>query len=60
MACKQLGGVYKEAFKAENFEEIDNLSKQHGTKMFQSGDPDHLKAMGEMQSLVKSPEVKKA
>jgi len=56
MNCKQLGGACEEVFHANTFEEIAELSKQHGMKMFQSKDQAHLKAMEEMQQLIQKPE----
>jgi len=56
MTCKQLGGACDKAFHANSFEEIADMSKQHGTEMFQQNDQAHLKAMGEMQELMKKPE----
>ena len=35
------------------------MSKKHGMEMFQKGDEAHLKAMNEMQELMKSPESMK-
>lgn len=43
-------------FQAETFEEIAQLSKEHGTEMFKSQDPAHLEAMTKMKELMKSPE----
>ncbi|UJH69324.1 DUF1059 domain-containing protein [Allomuricauda sp. SCSIO 65647] len=57
MTCKQLGGACDMAFHAETFEEIAELSKKHGMEMFQKADAAHLKAMEEMQVLMKSPEA---
>ena len=57
MTCKQLGGVCEEKFHANSFEEIAEMSKKHGMEMFQIGDEEHLKAMNEMQELMKSPEA---
>ena len=57
MTCQQLGGACTISFSANTFEEIAELSKQHGMKMFQKQDAAHLQAMGEMQELMKSPEV---
>ena len=34
MTCDQLGGACKETFQAETFEEMAELSKQHGMAMF--------------------------
>ena len=44
-------------FRANTFEEIAELSKQHGMEMFQKGDKAHLAAMQKMQALMQSPEV---
>lgn len=55
MTCKQLGGACDLEFHAETFEEMAELSKQHGMEMFKQGDEAHLKAMSEMQELMKSP-----
>ena len=59
MNCKQLGGACDKAFHANSFEEIAELSKQHGMEMFQEEDEAHLKAMDEMQELMKKPEAMK-
>jgi predicted small metal-binding protein len=59
MTCKQLGGACNKEFTANSFEEMAQLSKQHGMEMFKSGDTDHLKAMNEMQTLMQSPEAMK-
>ena len=56
MTCKQLGGACDMAFKANTFEEIAELSKQHGMEMFQKQDADHLEAMQKIQELMKNPE----
>ncbi len=57
MTCKQLGGACELEFQADNFEEMAKLSKKHGMEMFQKGDEAHLKAMNDMQKLMKSPEA---
>jgi uncharacterized protein YndB with AHSA1/START domain len=57
MTCKQLGGACDLAFKADTFEEMTALSKQHGMDMYQKGDEAHLKAMNEMKELMKNPEA---
>ena len=59
MTCKQLGGACYLEFSANTFEEIAEMSKNHGMKMFQENDGPHLKAMSEMQELMKSPEEMK-
>ncbi len=55
MTCKQLGGACNLEFHANTFEEIAEMSKKHGIEMFQKNDEPHLKAMNEMQELIKSP-----
>lgn len=57
MTCKQLGGACDVEFNANTFEKIAEMSKKHGTEMFQKGDEAHLKAMGDMQQLMKSPDA---
>ena len=57
MTCKQLGGACDIEFHAKTFEEIAEISKNHGMEMYQKGDEKHLKAMNEMQDLMKSPEA---
>lgn len=59
MTCKQLGGACDKTFRAASFEEIAEMSKKHGMEMFQKGDAAHLRAMDEMQRLMKSPEAMK-
>jgi hypothetical protein len=54
MTCKQLGGACDKEFNANTFEEIAEMSKKHGMVMFQKSDKQHLKAMNEMQELMKS------
>lgn len=57
MTCKQLGGACNLEFQAETFEEMAELSKNHGMEMFQRGDTDHMEAMQSMQKLMESPEA---
>ena len=57
MTCKQLGGACDTEFKAETFEEMAEMSKQHGMEMFQKQDTAHLEAMQNMQELMKDPEA---
>ena len=42
-------------FRAKTFEEMAELSKQHGAEMFQKGDEEHIKAMNKMMGLMKNP-----
>ena len=46
-------------FHANSFEEIAEMSKQHGMEMFQKKDEAHLKAMNDMQELMQKPEAMK-
>ena len=55
MNCNQLAGACEIEFHANTFEEMTELSKQHAMEMFQKGDEAHIKAMQEMQALMKSP-----
>ncbi len=55
MNCNQLGGACEKEFHADTFEEISEMSKQHGVEMFNNNDEAHLKAMNEMQELMKNP-----
>ena len=59
MTCKQLGGACDKEFQANTFEEISELSKQHGMEMFQAQDKLHLEAMFAIQELIKKPEALK-
>lgn len=60
MTCKQLGGACDKKFQANSFEEIAEMSKQHGMEMFQKQDEAHLKAMSEMRELMQNPEAMKS
>ena len=55
MTCKQLGSACDKEFSANTFEEIAEMSKAHGTDMFQRGDEAHLEAMNEMRELMQDP-----
>ncbi len=59
MTCKQLGGACDKKFHATSFDEIAGMSKEHAMEMFQKKDAPHLKAMNEMQELMKKPEAMK-
>lgn len=60
MTCNQLGGACDEEFHAETFEEMEELSKNHGMEMFQKNDQAHLDAMNKMKGLMTTPEKMKA
>lgn len=55
MTCNQLGGACDVTFSANTFEEIAELSKNHGMEMFQKQDAAHLEAIGKMQEMMKDP-----
>ncbi len=59
MTCRQLGGACDKEFSAETFEEMAELSKNHGMEMFSQGDAAHLKAMEEMKNLMNDPAAMK-
>ena len=59
MTCNQLGGACDKEFRADTFEDMANLSKQHGMEMFQIKDEAHLDAMNKMQGLMKSSDKMK-
>lgn len=55
MTCKQLGGVCDVKFHAETFEEMTELSKNHGMEMVGKGDQEHIKVMEEMRKGMNDP-----
>ena len=57
MNCQQLGGACDKEFHANSFDEIAEMSKQHGMQMFQKNDAAHLKAMNDMRHLMQKPEA---
>ena len=57
MKCSQLGGACDKEFRANTFEEIAEMSKQHGMEMFKKNDEAHLEAMSKMQALMQDPEA---
>ena len=48
MYCKQLGGPCNKEFHANTFEEMVEMSKNHGMEMYKKGDEEHIKVMKEM------------
>ncbi len=55
MTCRQLGGACDLEFHAASFDEMAELSKQHGMEMFQKQDQAHLQAMRDMKSQKSDP-----
>ena len=59
MTCNQLGGACDKEFHAETFEEMEEMSKNHGMEMFQKNDKDHLEAMNKMRAMMTTPDKMK-
>ncbi|WP_298772379.1 hypothetical protein [uncultured Shewanella sp.] len=55
MNCKQLGGACKKTFSANTFEELVELSKQHGMDMLKKQDAAHVQAMAKVNILMQNP-----
>ena len=60
MSCRQLGGACERIFHANSFEEIAEMSKQHGMEMYKISDAAHLNAMNAMQQLMQKPDAMSA
>ena len=58
MTCKQLGGACDKTFTAKTFEEMAELSKQHGMAMKE--DLAHKQAMQKMMELMHDPNAMKS
>jgi len=57
MTCRQLGGACDKEFQANTFEEMAEMSKNHGMEMFQKGDEAHIKVMNEMKEHMNDPQA---
>jgi hypothetical protein len=57
MTCTQLGGACDTEFKTETFEQIAEMSKQHGMEMFRENDEAHKKAMDAMKEKMQNLEA---
>ncbi len=57
MNCKQLGGACELEFHAETFDEVAQMSRDHGMEMFQKKDQAHLEAMYKMQAMMNDSEA---
>lgn len=55
MTCKQLGGACDKKFSANTFEEMAQLSQEHGMKMYQQNDEAHIKVINEFKELMQNP-----
>ena len=60
MTCKQLGGACDKEFRANSFDEMAQLSREHGKEMFEKQDPAHLAVMKQMQELMQNPDEMQA
>ncbi|MAZ86255.1 MAG: DUF1059 domain-containing protein [Cellvibrionaceae bacterium] len=59
MTCSELGGACNQKFQASSFDEMAELSKQHGMDMYQQKDSAHLQAMQAMQAMQEMQELMK-
>jgi len=57
MTCRQLGGACDKEFTAGSFEEIAEMSRNHGIEMFQAGDEAHIEAMTRMRDMMSTPDA---
>ncbi len=57
MTCRQLGGACDLEFKADTFEEMEELSKAHGMEMFQQNDEAHLAAMNAIREKIQDSQA---
>lgn len=57
MTCQQLGGACDLQFRAKTFEEMAELSKNHGMEMFKASDANHIRAMDVMMEKMNNPET---
>ena len=56
MTCRQLGGACDMEFHVSTFDEMAEMSKQHGMEMFRKGDEAHLEAMNKMKDSMNHPD----
>jgi predicted small metal-binding protein len=57
MNCKELGGACDLEFHADTFDEVAQMSRDHGMEMFQKKDEAHLEAMYKMQTMMNDSEA---
>jgi len=57
MTCKQMGGACEKEFQAQTFEEMADISKEHGMQMYEKGDEAHIEVMKKMGEMMKDPEA---
>jgi len=57
MTCNELGGACDSTFEADSFEEIAQLSRNHGMEMLKNRDAPHRDAMNKMQELMQDPKA---
>ena len=56
MTCKQLGGSCDLEFSANTFQEILDMSQDHGQKMLKKRDMSHFEAMSMLQQTLTTKE----
>lgn len=59
MTCRELGGACDEEFHAETFQEMAELSQNHGMAMAEKGDKEHIAVMEEMRTGMSDPKAMK-
>ena len=59
MTCKDLAGACDVEFHAETFDEMAEISKEHGMEMMEQGDQSHIEAMEKMKESMSDPEAMK-
>lgn len=59
MTCNQLGGACDAEFHAESWDEMAEISRNHGMEMAQQGDEAHIRVMEEMRKGMNDPEAMK-
>ncbi|MDC7239911.1 MAG: DUF1059 domain-containing protein [Spirochaetales bacterium] len=56
MKCKDLGGACEREFHAPTFEEMAEISRNHGIEMLKKQDRPHLEAMNRMREIMEDPQ----
>ena len=59
MICKDLAGACDVEFHAETFDEMAEMSKNHGMEMMEQGDRAQIEAMGKMKDSMSDPKAMK-
>ncbi len=59
MRCRDLAGACDVEFRAETFDEMAEMSKNHAMEMLEKGDQAHIEAMEKIKELMGDPEAMK-